>query len=205
VLFIQKDMKTLIMKKLILYCAGLIFLASCAAPKAAETTGKATVNENKVIKQAEIKQAVEMRRFLLKFDRLYPSNGSRVDLIPKANYIILDGNKVVISAAYMGRQFSGRPIKGIDMVGEAVSYELKNNTSKGKYEIKMKVKNDMSSFDVFITIMDNGSCNASLNNYKIDYVKYTGNFIPLRPKPVKEKSDINNVNEESADPVNLTL
>jgi hypothetical protein len=193
------------MKKIVFFLTGLIFLASCATPKVAESTSKAPVNEEKVMKQAEIKQAVEMRRFLIKFDKLYPSNGSRIDLIPKANYIILDGARVVISAAYIGRQFSSRPIKGIDMVGEAVSFELKNNTSKGTFEIKMKVKNEMNSFDVFVTISDDGFCRASMNNYRLDHIRYEGNFIPLKPKPVKENNDINNINEEIADPVNLVI
>ena len=50
-----------------------------------------------------------MRRFIIKFDRLYISHGGTIDLIPKANYIILDGDKVIISAAYVGRQYSYRP------------------------------------------------------------------------------------------------
>ena len=37
-------------------------------------------------------------------------------------------------------------IKGIDMVGKAVSFEMKNNSTKGIYEIKMKVKNDNKHF-----------------------------------------------------------
>ena len=86
-----------------------------------------------------------------------------MDLIPKANYIILDGDRVIISAAYIGRQFSYRPIKGIDMIGQAVSFEMKNNSSKGIYEIKMKVKNSTNSFDVFLTITEDGYCNTSLD------------------------------------------
>jgi hypothetical protein len=128
-----------------------------------------------------------MRRFLIKFDKLYISNGGIIDLIPNINYIKLDGNRVVINAAYAGRQYSYRPIKGIDMIGQTVSFELKNNSSKGIYEIRMKVKNDKNAFDVFVTITGDGSCNTSLTSNKIDHVRYTGNFIPLKPK--EEKTD----------------
>ena len=121
-------------------------------PKWKNHPGKNQEKLMDVMQQAEIRQAVEMRRFLIKFDRLYTSTGGTVDLIPKANYILLDGDRVVISAAYIGRQYSYRPIKGIDMVGQAVSFEMKNDTTKGMYEIRMKVKNDKNTFDVYVSV-----------------------------------------------------
>jgi hypothetical protein len=179
------------MKNLIFIFTGLLILTSCATSKVEETTRKESVESKNIFLQAEIRQAVEMRRFLIKFDRLYISRGGTIDLIPKSNYLILDGDKVIISAAYIGRQYSYRPVSGIDMIGTAVSFEMKQNTSKGHYEIKMKVKNNKNTFDVFVTIKDSGYCDASLASYKIDHVRYTGNFIPLKPK--EEKTDTEKV------------
>ena len=105
-----------------------------------------------------------------------------VDLKPRNNYIILDGDRVIINTAYIGRQFDIRPIVAIDMIGRATSFELKEKSPKGMYEIKLRVKNDNNSFDVYITINNDGNCSASLNNYKIDYVRYSGNFVPLKVK-----------------------
>ena len=175
------------MNKHIFFISAAIFLASCASTNVQETAEKVPSGEEKLVQQADIRQAVEMHRFLVKFDRMYISNGGRIDLIPKSNYIILDGDRVVISAAYAGRQFSSRPIRGIDMVGKAVSFELKDKVSRGLYEIKMKVANDLNTFDVYLTVSNEGYCNASLNNYKIDHVRYTGNFIPLRAKPEEQE------------------
>jgi hypothetical protein len=186
---------------MILILTGMAMLASCAATKVEETTKKESKDAKDAFMQAEIRQAIEMRRFIIKFDRLYSSRGSRVDLIPKSNYIILDGDKVIISAAYIGRQYSNRPIKGIDMIGKAVSFELKNNTTKGTYEIRMKVKNEMNTFDVFLTLTKDGNCNTSLTSNKIDYVRYTGNFVPLRPKEEKEKEKV----PENALPENMSI
>jgi hypothetical protein len=177
------------MKKLIVILAGLGILTSCATSKVEETSKIESGESKNIVQQAEIRQAVDMRRFLIKFDRLYISQGGVIELIPKANYILLDGDRVVISAAYAGRQMSYRPIRGIDMVGKAVSFEMKNNTSKGIYDIRMKVKNEQNTFDVFITITDEGRCNASLTSYKIDHVRYTGNFIPLMPKEDNKEMD----------------
>jgi hypothetical protein len=187
------------MKKLIIIWVGLGILSSCATSKVENTADKESVDVQKAFNQAEIRQAVEMRRFLIKFDRLYVSHGGTIDLIPKANYIILDGDRVVISAAYAGRQFSTRPIKGIDMRGQAVSFELKNNTSKGLYEIRMKVKNDYNSFDVYVTVTDEGHCNTSLTSYKIERIRYTGSFIPLLPKQENQEK------EEKPIPENMSI
>ena len=181
------------MNKIILISSFLVTLISCATSKTGETSKKETNHEKTLVQQAEIKQAVEARRFLIKFDRLYSSTGGRRDLKPTYNYILLDGERVEISAAYMGRQYGNRPIKGIDMVGKAVAFELKNNASKGTYEIKMKVKNDQNTFDLSVTISNDGYCNASVVSYKIDNVRYTGNFMPLKPK------------EETGEPAKMSI
>ncbi len=170
------------MKKIVLTSTFLVLLMSCATTRTGETSKKEIKQQKSIVQQTEIKQAVDARRFLIKFDRLYYSNGGRMDLKPTYNYILLDGERVVISAAYMGRQFGNRMIRGIDMVGRAVSFELSNNASKGTYDIRMKVKNDRNTFDVSVTITNDGSCNASVLSGLIDYVRYTGNFVPLKPK-----------------------
>lgn len=181
------------MRNLIYILTGLVMLTSCATTKVEKSADKESENLKNLFQQAEIKQAVEMRRFIIKFDRLYVSYGGSIDLVPKSNYIILDGDKAIISAAYIGRQYSGRPVRGIDMRGQVVSFEMKNKSSKGVYEIRMKIKNDKNTFDVFVSISNNGYCNASLASYKIDHVRYTGNFIPMKPK------------EEQPDPEGLSI
>jgi hypothetical protein len=151
--------------------------------------GKADMD--KYAQQSHVRQAVEMKRFLISFDRLYLTRGGDIELIPKANYILLDGDKCVISAAYMGRQFSARHVRGIDMVGKAVKFEMKNNTSKGTYAIRMKVANDINIFTVNITVTKDGYCNAYIYGNLIDNVRYTGNIVPLKPKPAPQENEKN--------------
>ncbi len=177
------------MNKLIFILTGFVILTSCATTKVEETSIDQSVEIKNTFQQEQIRQAVEMRRFIIKFDRLYISHGGTIELIPKANYIILDGDKVIISAAYAGRQYSNRPVKGIDLVGRAVSFEMKNNSTKGSYEIRMKVKNEINTFDVYLTVNNEGHCNTSLTSYKIDRVRYTGNFIPLLPKKENQEKE----------------
>jgi len=178
------------MNKLIFILTGFVILTSCATTKVEETSINQSGEIKNTFQQDQIRQAVEMRRFIIKFDRLYISHGGTIELIPKANYIILEGDKVIISAAYVGRQFSYRPVKGIDMVGRAISFEMKKNPAKEIYEIRIKVTNNINTFDVFLTVNNDGFCNTSLTSYKIDRVRYTGNFIPLIPKEDnKEKEE----------------
>jgi hypothetical protein len=189
------------MKKLIFILTGMAVMSACATSKVEDTTKKESGAAKNAIVQAEIRQAVEMRTFIVKFDRLYTSRGGMVDLIPKANYIIVNGDKVIISAAYIGQQYGFRPIKGIDMRGKAVSFELKNNTSKGLYEINMKVKNESNTFDVYLTVNNDGNCNTSLASYRIDHVRYTGTFVPLMPKQERENEKL----PENAVPENMSI
>jgi Domain of unknown function (DUF4251) len=170
------------MKKLLIIITTLMVMSSCSTTKEAKSTRIELRNEKKLAEQAVIKKAVESRRFIIKFDRLYFSNGGMIDLIPRANFIIIDGEKTIISAAYLGRQYDIKPIAGISMRGETLKYALTNDLSKGMYEIKMKVTNRGNSFDVYLTIDKNGKCDASLTNIRIDFVRYSGYIVPIEDK-----------------------
>ena len=166
----------------------ILALGSCATSKVQESNEAGGENFDKIVQQTQIKQSVEMRRFIIKFDRLYYANGGRIDLVPKTNYIILDGERAIINAAYIGRQFSYRPIAGINMTGNTIVYERKDN-SKGYYEIRLKVQNDANTFDVFLTINYDGYCNVSITNNRLDHIRYNGNFVPLKPREEEKPSE----------------
>ena len=155
-------------------------ISSCTTTKEAKSSRVELRKEKKLTEQAVVKQAVESKRFIIKFDRLYFLYGGIVDLLPRANYIIIDGEKAIIYTAYLGRQYDIKPIAGINLFGKAMNYELTNNLSKGSYEIKMKVRNEGSnSFDVYLTISKNGNCSASINSLKINNINYSGYVVPI--------------------------
>ena len=172
------------MKKLLLFIGILIGLSSCSATKEARSSRSELRNEKRFSNQEMIKVAVESRRFIIKFDRIYSYRGGFVDLVPKANYIIVNGNTTVISTAYIGRQFDIRPIAGITLRGEASKYIMSSNPEKGKYEIEMKVAKGGDSFDIFLTIGKDGSCSASLSSMRIDNVRYSGYIVPIIEKKI---------------------
>jgi hypothetical protein len=170
------------MKKLLFAITAIIVMSSCVTTKEAKLSRADLRNEKKIAEQSLIKEAVESRRFIIKLNKLYYSHGGFADLLPRSNYIIIDGNKAVISTAYLGRQYDFRGIAAIDMLGKSLNYEMTNNLLKGKYEIKMKVKNGTTSFDVFLTIGKNGNCSASVSNLKIDNIRYSGYVVPIKDK-----------------------
>jgi hypothetical protein len=157
------------MKKLMFFVSLPLLFLACSTSK-----------ESKTLKDEAVKNAVESKKFILKFDRLYASHGSIFDLVPRANYIIIDGDRAVISTAYLGRQYGARPIAAIDMRGRAETYELTSKPSKGAYDVKVKVNNGgANSFEVYINISRSGYCSASVSSLRIDNVRYTGQLVPL--------------------------
>lgn len=151
----------------------LIFLSSCA------TSGFVSESaDQRDLDEEVVRKAVESRKFIIKLERLY-TNGGFLELRPRTNYIIVDGRKAVINAAYFGRQYDIRPIAGINMQGVASNYEITRRISREKYDIRLRVDNGATSFDVFLTIGKNGSANASVNSLRIENAQYRGYVVPL--------------------------
>jgi hypothetical protein len=168
------------MKKFLAFIITIVVISSCATTKETGTTNSESRTEKKLAEQAVIKRAVESRRFIIKLDRLYFSRGGMIELQPRLNYIIIDGEKAIISVGYLGRQYDIRPIAGINMRGATTNYILTSKQSRGIFEIKTRVTNNKTSFDLYLTIGKNGSCSASLSNIMIDYVNYRGYIVPIK-------------------------
>jgi hypothetical protein len=168
------------MKKLLVFFISLMVLSSCSTTRETKSSRAETRKEKKITDQALVKNAVQSRRFIIKFDRIYFSYGGMVDLIPRANFMIVDGEKAILNTAYLGRQYDIKPIAAIDIRGRAVDYALTDNLSKGSYEVKMKVNNGgANSFQVYIRISKNGYCSISVSSLKIDNVTYAGYLVPI--------------------------
>jgi Domain of unknown function (DUF4251) len=171
------------MKKLFIIITILMVMVSCVTTKEAKISRAELRNEKKIAKQDEVRNAVESRKYIIKLDRLYFSSGGIADLLPKANYIIIDGEKAVINTAYLGRQYDIRRIAAIDIFGRSMNYELTNDLSRGNFKVKMRVNNGGgNSFDLYLDISKNGYCTASVSSLKIDYIRYSGYIVPISAK-----------------------
>jgi hypothetical protein len=168
------------MKKLFIIFISLMVMSSCTTTKEAKSSRAELRKEKKLIDQVLVKNAVESKRYIIKFDRIYFTRGGMIELMPRANFLIVDREKAILNTAYMGRQFDIKPIAAINIRGRSQDYALTDNLSKGSYEIKMKVNNGGSTtFDVFIRISKNGYCTASVSSIKIDNVTYNGQLEPI--------------------------
>lgn len=180
------------MKKLFFIILTLLVVSSCATTNQSRITRIENRKDKKLAAQADVKKAVESKRYIIKLERLYFSHGGMADLMPDANYMIVDGEKAIISAAYLGRQFDFKPIAGINIRGISSKYEVTNDLSKGMYKIQMDVSNKgTDSFDVYLTIGKNGFCTVTFSALKIDHVRYSGHLIPIRKKTAAPQQDTN--------------
>jgi hypothetical protein len=170
------------MKKLVLLISSVLIFSSCSTTKDVTSSRALSRDEKKLVKQETVKNAVESRRFIVKLNRMYLTYGGIVQLVPRANYIIVDGEKGIVSAAYFGRQFSFRRIAGINMVGRTTEYELTKHPNKGTYGIKLKVSEGGNSFDIFLSVNQSGSCDASISSLKISNIRYSGNIVPINSR-----------------------
>lgn len=170
------------MKKIFVIITAIAVLAACSSTKDVQTGNVPTKAEKKLANQEKVRKIVESKRFVVKLNRAYFNYGGMADLLPRANYIIIDGDKAIISTAYIGKQYDVRPIVGISMRGISSDYEMTNNLKKGTYEIKMKVKNESNTFDLYLTVGKNGECSASVTNLYIDFIRYHGNISPIKSK-----------------------
>jgi hypothetical protein len=169
------------MKKLFIIITVFLVISSCVTTKEAKLSRAELRNEKKLARQEQIKNAVESKKFIIKLDRLYFSYGGMADLYPRANYIIIDGDKAVINTAYLGRQYDFRRIAAIDIFGRNLDYEVTKNLSRGVYQIKMKVRNARSNtFDIYLDISKNGYCTASVSSLRIDNIRYSGFIEPIK-------------------------
>lgn len=168
------------MKKLWILIILPVLMLSCSTSKEASSARNELRKEKKVTDELLVKNAVESRKYIIKLQRLYSTYGSYFDLVPRANYIIIDGERAVISTAYLGRQFDIRPIGAINMRGMAEEYAVTSKLDKGKYEVRLKVDNGgPNTFHLYITISKNGNCSASVSSLKIDNVRYSGYLVPI--------------------------
>lgn len=166
------------MKKLVFIGLIPLLITACSTTKEA---GISRAEKRQIAKAAElatVKKAVESRRYIIKMDRIYMPGGGWVDLVPRRNYIIVDGELASISLGYVGGSF-GRPIAGINLNGQATKYKLESNEAKGVYNVNMEVKFQNTRFDLYLSIGSGGRCNVSINNSYIQTVNYTGRLVPV--------------------------
>jgi hypothetical protein len=167
------------MKKIGFTVIICLLISSCSTTKDAGITRSEIRQTKKIAEQAAIKKAVESRRYVIRMEKIFLMGGGFIDLVPRNNYIIVDGGAASISLGYVGRSYGIRPISGINLNGQTIKYELKSNEEKGTFNINMEVKSRNDKFDLYLNIGSDGYCNVSVINSNIQTVSYFGQLIPI--------------------------
>lgn len=167
------------MKKIAFFLSLVLVFSACTSTKELSSNRAENRKLKKLAEQVEITKAIESRRYIIKVDRLYATGGGIWDLVPRSNFVIINGEIASISLGYMGRTYFSRPISGINLNGRTIDYKMESNETKGTYKIQMAVKVGADKFDVYLTIGNEGFCSVSLNNPYIQSVSYSGTLVPL--------------------------
>jgi hypothetical protein len=160
--------------QLYILSAVLLILVSCSS-----TRNSASREMRKVLKQGEVKYAVESNRYIIKVNRMRARRGMTVHMKPSFNFIIIDGGHARMSLGYVGRSFDTRGISAINMSGQIIKQEviLRN---KGGFNVDMKIKQDNDVFRVRIRIGQDGYCNLDINHPRLDLASYNGTLMALK-------------------------
>jgi len=166
------------MKKIAILFSVIFIFSACSSTKEMSSSRAENRKLRKLADQEVIRRAVESRRYIIKVDRFYAAGGGYMDLVPRSNFLIVNGEIASISLGYAGRSFS-RPISGINLNARTSSYRMENNETKGIYKIQMSVKYGSDKFDLYLTIGTGGRCDIIINNAYIQTVSYSGNLEPI--------------------------
>ena len=175
------------MKSLLYLLTGLILLSGCAVTGDTMTARQEQKQARKAAEIAAVKKAVESRQYIIRINKIYMIGGSWADLVPRSNFLIIDGEKATVSLGYIGRSFGSRPISGINFRGSTVNYILDSDQTKGIYKVEAKVAKGNDTFDFFITIGSEGYCSLTVNNAFIQSVSYKGSLVPITTLPELQK------------------
>jgi hypothetical protein len=181
------------MKNLIIFITTFVLFTSCSVPKEGTTSGVEKRQTQRLVTAGLVMNAVESRKFIVKLDRLYPRGGGIVELRPRSNYIVIDGNVASVRAAYFGRQYDLRIIEGIRLAARTEEYSINKNVDKQQYKISLKITSGGDTFDVFLDITNTGKCYATISSLKIDQMSYSGELVPIsniKPEESSERSVI---------------
>lgn len=167
------------MKKVVFIIVICLLISGCSTTKEARISRAEKRQSIKIADQAAVKKAVESRRYIIRMERIYLMGGGFLELVPKNNYIIVDGGAASVSLGYVGRNFGTRPISGINFNGQTIKYELESNEGKGTYNINMEVRYRNDKFDLYLNIGSDGNCNVSVINSNIQTISYSGQLVPI--------------------------
>ena len=178
------------MNRLVIIALGLLIACQAIAqsnlPSTQEpqkTSSRESKKEEKQKKEEWMKQVTQSminnRRFVLEADYISGKSGTLIPVNPSINFIIVDSANATMqlgSATGVG----GNGLGGITVSGNVSKYEAIRIEKKKyvAYNVLVIVFNNLGTYDIHLTVTDNGKADATIRSTTSGQVSYTGTLYP---------------------------
>jgi hypothetical protein len=122
---------------------------------------------------------IENRRFVLEADFLSGKDGMRVSVNPTINFIVIDSlNAVMQLGSSTGIGWNG--LGGVTVEGKVTRYEVSRTEKKRyvAYSIILIVFTNIGTYDIHMTVTDDGRADATIRGTTSGQVSYSGILYP---------------------------
>lgn len=178
------------MNRLVIIVLGLVIACQAMAqsnlPSTQEpqkTSSRESKKEEKQKKEEWMKQVTQSminnRRFVLEADYISGKSGTLIPVNPSINFIIVDSANATMqlgSATGVG----GNGLGGITVSGNVSKYEATRIEKKKyvAYNVLVIVFTTLGTYDIHLTVTDNGKADATIRSTTSGQVSYTGTLYP---------------------------
>lgn len=169
------------MKRRILALTTFLIMISIVA-FSQEKTKKQLKEEQKLEKQNQIENLVNLKAFKFVGRMAYPSGMKSVNLTTNPNFMIFTPDMIESEMPYFGT--SRTPVYGGDagLKFKAKPEEFTAEKGKKNYEIKVVVKGDNDKYKIYLTISFDGSADLSVSSNNRSNISYSGEISELEKK-----------------------
>lgn len=162
----------------------LVLLFSMFIGLAQEKTKKQIKEEKKIAKEKEIQSLVDSKEFEFRALRAFPQGSGSIDLTTNVGYLKFDKDSITSEMPFFGRAFSGVSYGGgnggLYFKGKIQGYSLKKE--RKKHIIKANIRDQMDSYNLILTVFQEGTASLSVNSMNRSAISYNGTIEKLKKK-----------------------
>lgn len=154
-----------------------------AEQKESKNLSKEQKKEEKRKKEEWMKEVtktmIEQQRFVLEANYIAGKSGVPIPVNPSINFIIVDSTNVTMQlASSTGVGWNG--LGGVTVSGSVSNYQVTRVEKKKyiAYNLIIIVFTNIGTFDIHMSVTDNGSADATIRGTTSGQVSYTGTLYP---------------------------
>jgi hypothetical protein len=173
----------IIVLSMLVVCQGFAQTGQPSGQDPARNQTKENKKEEKRKKEEWMKQVtktmIDNQRFVLEADYISGNSGVLIPVNPSINFIIVDSSSATMqlgSATGVG----GNGLGGVTVSGSVSKYSVTRVDKKKyvAYNLLIIVFTNIGTFDIHLTVTDNGRADATIRSTTSGQVSYTGTLYP---------------------------